>query len=142
MIVYFDTSAVVKLYFEEFYSGEVISLWNKTNYKVMSAVSYAETLSAIHRKKRESGLNETDVKRLVNAFKNDWAGIIRVEVGEKLDPIIEKLTESYSLRGFDAIHLASASIINTTIDENLIFACFDNNLSQAAKKEKLTLFNH
>lgn len=51
MILYLDTSAIVKKYFKEQGSMEVIRLWKKTNSIVTSTVAYAETLAAIHRKK-------------------------------------------------------------------------------------------
>ncbi len=48
MILYLDTSAIVKKYFKEQGSIEVIRLWKKTSSIVTSTVTYAETLAAIH----------------------------------------------------------------------------------------------
>jgi len=48
MILYLDTSALVKKYFKEQGSTEVIRLWKKTSSIVTSTVAYAETLAAIH----------------------------------------------------------------------------------------------
>ena len=58
MILYLDTSALVKRYFQEPYSDDVLSKWESATQIVTSAVAYAETMATIHRKKREENLND------------------------------------------------------------------------------------
>jgi predicted nucleic acid-binding protein len=47
MILYLDTSALVKRYFEEKYSTEVIRAWESALAISTSAVAYAEGLKAM-----------------------------------------------------------------------------------------------
>jgi len=142
MILYLDTSALVKKYFKEQGSKDVIHLWKKTRAIVTSTVAYAEALAAIHRKKREaSDIDHSVFKAIFTALKKDWATFIHVDVTNALNRTIEKLVSAHPLRGFDAIHLASALIVNERINEDFIFACYDKRLIEAAKKEGLeTLF--
>jgi uncharacterized protein YcbX len=47
---------------------------------------------------------------------------------------------AYPLRGFDAIHLASARLVHENLPEDFIFACFDHSLARAAQAEGLNTF--
>lgn len=58
MILYLDTSALVKRYFREAYTDDIISKWKSANQIVTSFVAYAETMAGIYRKKREADLDK------------------------------------------------------------------------------------
>jgi predicted nucleic acid-binding protein len=140
MILYLDTSALVKRYFEERYSDELIFRWRKATEIVTSSVAYAETLASLYRKKREIPLEKEVIQRILEAFRLDWESFLRVEVTDELNDIIDRIIRRYPLRGFDAIHLASAVLVRESLPENFLFACFDQRLSQAARKEGLETF--
>ena len=140
MILYLDTSALVKRYFKEPYSDEVIAKWQEATEIVTSSVAYAETLAAIHRKKRESALKEDLVNKIAADLRDDWNSFIRIQVNDELNKYIDKAINGHPLRGFDAIHLASAMIMNETLPDNLLFACFDQALTQAAIQEGIQSF--
>jgi predicted nucleic acid-binding protein len=137
MIVYFDTSALVKKYFMETGSAHVISMWKKADGVVTSSVAYAETMAAFHRKYREAKLPKSSFTVLVESFKRDWASFHRVELTDDLNEFIDKLVRYYPLRGFDAIHLASALVVHQKLEEDFLFLCFDEQLLRFAKKEGL-----
>ena len=140
MILYLDTSALVKRYFYEPYSDDVISRWKSATQIVTSFVAYAETMASMYRKKRESGLADTLIRRIADSFHQDWESFIRVEVNDKLNGYIDRVVEKYPLRGFDAIHLASAIVIHERLSEDFVFACFDDRLAGAAQLEGLETF--
>ena len=140
MVLYLDTSALVKRYFREPYSGEVISRWKAAGQIATSSVAYAETLASVYRKKREADLPDKLVREIIHSFHRDWESFIRVEVNDELNEYIDRVVEGYSLRGFDAIHLASAIVIQEKLPENFLFACFDNKLAFAAQSEGLETF--
>lgn len=52
MILYLDTSALVKRYFDEKHSTEVISAWKSSLGITTSAVAYAELLAFIEKSPR------------------------------------------------------------------------------------------
>jgi len=133
MILYLDTSALLKKYFNEVGSNEIITNWKAAEAIVISTVAYAETLAAIHRKKREMGSEKAMFEKILELFKRDWNSFIRVEVTDELNEWIDKMISRYPLRGFDAIHLASALIVHDRLPENFLFACYDNPLLQAAQ---------
>lgn len=142
LILYLDTSALVKRYFQEPYSDDIISMWKSVTQIVTSFVAYAETMASIYRKKREADLKDRIVRKITDSFKQDWETFIHVEVNDELKGYIDRVIERHPLRGFDAIHLASAMVIYEIIPENFVFACFDNRLARAAQSEGLEIFPH
>lgn len=140
MILYLDTSALVKRYFYEPYSDDVISRWKSATQIVTSFVAYAETMASMYRKKRESALADTLIRKIADSFHHDWESFIRVEVNYKLNGYIDRVVEKYPLRGFDAIHLASAIVIHERLSEDFVFVCFDERLTGAAQLEGLETF--
>ena len=140
MILYLDTSALLKRYFKEPHSNELVSKWKKAAQIVTSSVAYAETTAALYRKKREAGLSNKVFNKLFNLFHLDWETFIRVEVNDNLNETIHKVVAKYPLRGFDAIHLASAIITHERINDTFLFACFDQKLIDVAQMEGLAIF--
>ncbi len=137
MILYLDTSALLKKYFQETGSDEVISRWKEATGIVTSSVAYAEALASIYRKKREVKFNRGIFEKILHLFRRDWNSLIRVEVTDELNDWIDKMVSRYPLRGFDAIHLASALIVHDKLSENFLFVCYDNKLLQAAQSAGL-----
>jgi len=78
--------------------------------------------------------------KLVNSFHLDWETFIRVELNEGLNETIHKVVARHPLRGFDAIHLASAIITYERIKEFFLFACFDQKLINGVQMEGLATF--
>jgi len=140
MILYLDTSALVKRYFKEEYSDEVISRWQEAEEIVTFSVAYVETMACFYRKKREAKLTHGFIGEITELFHTDWGSFIRVEVNDELNQYIDMVVSKHPLRGFDAIHLASALVIHERLPEDFLFVCFDNKLAFAAHEEGLTAF--
>ena len=140
MILYLDTSALVKRYFRELFSDELLATWRSADQIVTSFVAYAEAMASIQRKKREAGLPDALLREIVDSFHRDWESFIRVEVNDELNGYIDQVVEGYPLRGFDAIHLASAMVVQERLPDRFVFACFDDRLAQAAHAEGLKTF--
>lgn len=140
MILYLDTSALVKRYFKEEYSDEVLSRWQRAEEIVTSSVAYAETMACFYRKKREAELSHKLIGKIADLFRMDWKSFIRVEVNDELNQYIDMVVGKHRLRGFDAIHLASAMIIHEKLPENFLFVCFDDRLAHAAYEEGFEAF--
>jgi len=49
------------------------------------------------------------------------------------------LAEKHGLRGFDAIHLASAVTLREKLASPVTFSCYDIRLQNASQREKLDL---
>lgn len=137
MILYLDASAVVKLYVRETGSREVKKLARESAALATSVVAYAETRAAFARLMREGVTVEKRHHERLQQFNADWESFMRIELGHALARIAGELAEAYALRGFDAVHLASALWLNDTSGGKLRFAAFDARLRTAAERAGL-----
>jgi predicted nucleic acid-binding protein len=140
MIAYLDTSALVKKYIHETGTFQVQALWRDSEGIATSVVAFAETMCAFQRRSRESRENLPDIRKATRAFRSDWQGLLRIEVSNELNDRVSDLVERHPLRGFDAIHLASALVFMDTVDDDLVFVCADEKLTAAARQEGLPVF--
>ncbi len=142
MIIYLDTSALVKLYIEEDGSDIVNEHTDKAGIVSTSRIAYAETLSAFVRCKDEKVLSKKNYDKCITGFKSDWEMYFVIEVSEKLVEIAGGLIENHRIRGFDSIHLASAMVLRKEVDQSIDFMCWNNRLLKAAKKEGFKTWPH
>ena len=133
-ILYLDTSALVKLYVEEEGSNLVRSSVAAAEESLTSIVTYAEARAALARARRERVLTPAALRGAVDRLEGDWLSLSLVHASERLVRRAGPLAERYGLRGFDAIHLASALEATRGI-EACAFGCFDDRLMTAAQKE-------
>jgi predicted nucleic acid-binding protein len=138
LILYLDTSALVKLYVEEAGTDEVATWADKATAVATCRIAYAEARAAFARHRREGGLTATLWKRTVANLDDDWGRFAIVEVTDGLVRSAGQLADRYALRGFDAVHLAAALELQGDRNE-IVFGCFDDRLSRAAKKAKLVI---
>ncbi|MBI3987093.1 MAG: type II toxin-antitoxin system VapC family toxin [Lentisphaerae bacterium] len=140
MILYCDTSALVKCYCREEGSDAVLDLRRKAEATAVSVVGYSELHSAINRKRRDGDLSARDAERILREFDVDWEGCIRVEITPGLNMIVARLLKTHPLRAFDALHLASALLLRTRMPQTYVsFSGFDDRQRMAAKRERLTV---
>jgi predicted nucleic acid-binding protein len=139
MILYLDTSALVKLYVEEPLSQELTTAVAEAEAVATSLIAYAESRAAFARARREARLSAQIYRRIVEAFTEDWPRYIAVEVTDQLVKDAGDLAGSRALRGYDALHLASALSLCQQVTAPVTFLAFDRALSLAAKQEGLCL---
>lgn len=137
MIAYLDASALVKRYIVERGSRETIALTTESEMTATSIVSRAEVAAALARAVR-TGLVKDDVARNAQRrFAEDWPDLARVSVTEALVERAERLVWQHGLRGYDAVHLASALAWQESLSEEIVVASFDQQLWEAAKRSGL-----
>ncbi|MBA7715041.1 Ribonuclease VapC49 [subsurface metagenome] len=139
MIIYTDSSALVKKYSLEQDSTYVINCLEKADAIAISVVGYAEILSALSRKKRDNDLTEKDFKILLRAFEDDWESFILVEVSAALNAMVKQILLDFPLRGFDSIHLASARLLKNITKKEIAFLAYDEKLANAAENLGLNI---
>jgi uncharacterized protein len=142
VILYCDTSALIKRYVEEDGTEYVDALWEDCWGVATSTVAFAEAMSVFSRKLREGLLSKKEYTKTIKKFKDDYEHLILVTVDNNLNSVIMKLFNRHPLRGFDAIHLASALVFTNLKETGLLFACFDRILNEAAIKERLKVIHN
>lgn len=138
MKIYLDTSVLVKLYVEERGSDVIRRAVQEASLVATSAVAYVEARAAFVRRRREGDLPAGGYRRIVQALDADWERYVVVAVTESLIRAGARMAETHRLRAYDAVHLASAASLHERLAEAWAFACWDEKLERAARREGLS----
>jgi predicted nucleic acid-binding protein len=134
MKLYFDSSALMKLLINETGAEWAIELWHGPEQKFACSVAYAEVraaLAAAHRGRRISDNLLFIAKRKFDLL---WQELRVVTPDRELVHDAGELAERHALRGFDALHLASAVNMRTSaIDYDVLMVSWDADLATAAR---------
>lgn len=139
MILYLETSDLVKLYAEESDSNVISGRVQAADIVATSILSYAEARAALSRKSREKGIDEKEYQRVKTELDMDWEHYFILNLTNNLVKSAGDLAEKHALRGFDALHLASAVAIKRLTSLPVTFSSSDARLRSAAQDEGLTM---
>jgi predicted nucleic acid-binding protein len=125
MIVYFDSSAFVKLLVEEESSDFAATLWDGCDAPVSSRLAYPEVRAALAAAGRDHRFTQNALQQAEAAWEKYWAATRVVELTGAIATRAGALAAVHALRGADAVHLASALAVGTDV---LLFAAWDQRL--------------
>lgn len=148
---FFDSSALVKRYISETGSAwvQTITDISSGNWLYISRITTVEIVAALTRRIRTGTLTTHDAALAINEFKIEIASDYRIM---ELSPILANraigLAETYSLRGYDAVQLATALTVRDRLTSNsatssstYVLISADNELNNAATLEGLIVDN-
>lgn len=130
MIVYFDSSALVKLLVTEPGSDEAAALWDGADAAFTSRIAYPEVRAALAAAGRSRRLSPTLRRQSEQEWERVWASIRIVELTARVAFNSGDAAALHALRGADAIHLASALAVGS---DAAIFAAWDARLRSGAR---------
>ncbi len=140
MIVYLDTSALVKLYVAEEDGRELVRrVVEEAERVATSTVAYAEARAGLARKQREGTFTAEELRRTVSDLDEDWPTYDRLNVSDPVSYLAGEVAERHALRGYDAVHLASAVRLSERFGD-LRFLAFDGRLNDAARDDNLAVY--
>jgi predicted nucleic acid-binding protein len=132
MMVYLDTSSLVKVFIEEAGSDEVRALVEGATVAT-SVIAYPEARAAFARRRRERTLTPRAFAAAKRALDGDWPTYASLEVTADVARHAGELAERYALRGFDSMHLASfVAVASQAAEGDVAFSSFDSALNRAA----------
>jgi predicted nucleic acid-binding protein len=133
LILFCDTSALVKLYILEDSSREMQALAGAASAIAVCRIAWAEMMAALSRCAREFP-NDADVIEVVRKrVRTDWPRYVVVEVTQALVELAGEYADTFALRGYDSVQLAAARTLQDMAGEEVQFACFDTRLGKAAR---------
>ena len=138
--VYLDTSALIKRYVAEAGSDDVATLLEEAAYQAASIVTEAELPAALGRAMRTSLITERDGEAALKAWEQDRQDLSWIQLPQVTAQQAGQLALQDGLRGYDAIHLATALWWQANLGQELMVATYDRELSRAAKAHGLKVF--
>lgn len=139
MNLYLDTSSLLKLFLEEDGSTRVARICSHATRISISIVGYPEARSGLARARLGGRTSVRNYDDTLQRFEATWATLNIADVTDPLATLAGNLAEKHVLRGFDAIHLASAITLQRELSEPMTFSAFDDRLNGAARIEGLLL---
>lgn len=147
-MLYLDSSVIVKRYVREAGSDLVRARCMREELLFSSALSYAEVLAALSRKRRDRDLSRSEFEKATHDFLRDWLYFQKLELDVKTLGAVRDLVERFAIRGADSVHLSAAIWLrNATLwreglaSDSLEFAVADAALARIAAELGLTVFN-
>jgi predicted nucleic acid-binding protein len=108
MRAYFDTSALVPLLIQEPSTERCRAVWSDSELVVTGAIAYVEVHAALAQAARLGRLTARAHRRALDVFSTAWEDIARIDVSPAVIDAAATLTATHSLRGYDAVHCATA----------------------------------
>ena len=134
--VYFDSSAFIKILVQEQGSGTAIQAWLAARDVAVNRLLYAEARAALAGAKRSRRLSLAQHVQAKSDLHRLWQDLTVLEPVASLIELAGDLAEAEALRGYDAVHLASALSAGVRI-----FVTADTDLLVAARARGLNVID-
>ena len=138
MILFLDTSALIKRYIEEKGSKIVEKLTNEAQKIIISEITTLECLSAIRRMEIESRITKEEYIKIKDAIRYELEDVVKIQFDNQVSKKAEEMIEIYQLKTLDAIQLGTCIMQQDVIEG---FVCCDTKLLNSAKTEGLKVIN-
>jgi len=135
MILYLDTSSLLKCLIDEAHTTEVRDWLDAAGAVATSRVTYPEAAAALARRQRLGDLTAEGARVALRRLVARWAGFMLVDLAEIR---AGGFAMRHELRGFDAVHVAAAVTLRDAVGtDGVAFSSFDDELNRAAVSEGL-----
>ena len=132
MIVYLDASALVKRYIAEAGSAAVAEVIRGATVVGTAILSRVEVAAAIAKGARMKLFSRQQGATALRVFNSEWDDLVRLQMTHVLVSRATTLAWDHNLRGYDAMHLASALFWQDMLGEPVTVATFDRQLWESA----------
>jgi predicted nucleic acid-binding protein len=134
VIAYFDTSALIKVILTEQESQVASRAWEAADTRLTSRVTYPEARAALAAAQRVGRLTRSGLARAKRTLEERVTETDVVELGGDVSRLAGDVAERFAVRGFDAIHLASALVLEA---DEAVFVTWDDAQAAAAREAGL-----
>ena len=133
MILFCDTSALIKLYIVEAGSEELKARVLEAEAVAVCRIAWAEAYAALSRRAREVPEDASVIEQAKVALATDWPHFVVMEVNQAVVELAGEYADTFALRGYDSIQLAAAAEAGRISEASIVFACFDTRVNKAAR---------
>ncbi|HSJ51328.1 MAG TPA: type II toxin-antitoxin system VapC family toxin [Actinomycetota bacterium] len=136
MNAYFDTSAIVKLVVAEEASEVADAAWDTSDLVATTRLTYAEARAALAAARRSGRLTPAALDESKNELERRFEGLDLIEVTGGVVRSAGDLADRHGLRGYDAVHLASALAAGAS---DFVLVTWDRELTRAGRTEGMAI---
>lgn len=133
MILYCDTSALMKLFVEEQHTDTMRRLAKGSTHIVVSQLAWVEMCAGLSLKQRARQVDAPLAQRALAELRAQWARYHKLGVDQEIVSQAGALAQRFGLRAYDSVQLASAQRTHSQAGSGMSFACFDKQLGEAAR---------
>jgi predicted nucleic acid-binding protein len=133
MILFCDTSALIKLLIDEPESDQMQQASSDAEAIAVCRITWAEAMAAMARRQREDPMSGDDIDQARGRLIQTWNDMTIVEVRQNLVETAGRFADGFALRGYDSVQLAAAHELRKSTEQSLTFASYDRRLRQAAQ---------
>ncbi|MBP6582907.1 MAG: type II toxin-antitoxin system VapC family toxin [Chromatiaceae bacterium] len=133
MILFCDTSALIKLYIREDFTDRMLAAAEAASATAVCRIAWAEAMAALARRSRECPADTGAIDTARRRLRKDWSDYAIIEVTQALVELAGDYADTFALRGYDSVQLAAARTLYEAGREPVQFACFDRRLQIAAR---------
>lgn len=133
MILFCDTSALVKLLVHEDQSDQLLQISTRAEAIGVCRICWAEAMAVLARRQREDPISGDDLDQARQHLIEAWPSFLIVEVSQGVVERAGYFADVFALRGYDSVQLAAAHELHDKGGQPVIFACDDRRLNQAAQ---------
>ena len=108
MILFCDTSALMKLLVDEAQSDQMRQISTTVDAIGVCRISWAETMAALARLQREDPVCNEDLEQARQHLIQSWKTFTIIEVSQQLVETAGRFAEVFALRGYDSVQLDAA----------------------------------
>ena len=133
MLLFCDTSALIKLLIDEPDSAQIHQATERAGLIAACRITWAEAMAAMARRQRDDPTSAEEIDHARQRLMTLWSSFTIVEVSQPLVEAAGRFADGFALRGYDSVQLAAAHALHITSEQSVTFACFDRRLNQAAQ---------
>lgn len=133
MLLFCDTSALIKLLIDEPDSAQIHQASERAGLIAACRITWAEAMAAMARRQRDDPTSADDIETARQRLSMLWSSFTIVEVSQKLVEAAGRFADGFALKGYDSVQLAAAHELHLNTEQKVLFACYDRRLNQAAQ---------
>ena len=133
MILFCDTSALVKLYVHEDGTDDMVRETAASDLIAVCRIGWVEIMSAMARRSREQPQEAATIARARNRVVADSQHYLTLDLTQELVELAGEYADAFALRAYDRVQLAAVQTLHRELPGEVRFACFDGRLLKAAR---------
>ena len=122
----------MKLFVQEQHSASMQAAFQSASRIAVSQLTWVEMCAALALKQRTRQIDAPQAAQALQELRQEWGGYSQLAVDSVLITSAGDLAQTFGLRAYDSLQLASGLRVHSLAGAAMAFCCFDKQLNAAA----------